>query len=1296
MPDSQILDRSRISTVDHDNPWPGPEAFREADATFFFGRDAAVKALTRLVVSNKLVIVYGRSGLGKTSLLQAGLFPKLREAFSLPVPIRMAFGHAGDTVAGLRSQVKSAIESAAATASVDRPELDVNKTMWEWFYRTEARFFGWEDPCRTGSPDEASKRVRPVLVFDQFEEAFTHGRTDAASWATTTEFFEELIDLIRGSPPTSVAAELESHPAAALEFSTGRDPCAIVISLRQEFLAELLRLRPRLPTLLDHRYEVSGMTQSDAQLVVTGPGGHLMEPGVPELIVSFVARARRSVDDLTTDDTTVDPAILSIFCRELNNKRQEPPPIPRISQGLVTGVQDQIIGDFYERCVALIGVDGRCFIEKRLVLESGFRNSAAVEEALRGGLTQASIDALIDSRLLRLDGKGPQARLELTHDVLTEPVVRSRRLRDLRDAEEAAQRALAEKQRKAQEAREREWQEREQQAKQALLERDLENARLEKELLEQRAREWKTRLGRVLLAVVLAALLMGFWVYWGRLTESERRLEVSNLVTQIEAFRKSADSPLDLSLLLAIEALQRAPSLETAQLVREISALLPRPVGRVELGGRVLGIVIDSRDDRAVTFFNGAENREAALWTLSPTASVGLLKHNGDVNGVAFSSDGSLVATVGADYKARLWDRQGKQVAEIDHAAALNDVMFRPGTRTFATVADDGLVRVWDATQTGSAMLVGQGNHETPVHVVAFNSRGDLLATSGETGVRIWSVAPNGALREVRSLTQNQPAVALQFAEDPATIARQLQWPPTDEVLVCADIGNNLKVWSLPRNASTRPPPPVVSRVDGLTTLPQDHDSDVLLNLLFVVGRDTRAPIDTSAAARSTMSLVPSELGLLRLSSSGQARLFTGDSTEPRETARFIHDGHVVAAAVSHSARLVITGDDNGSLLVWSIDPRFDSVSADGRRAAVIVDHSVEWRDSPYSPPFASLPWPGPSRRPEAIAVSPDGALIAAADKDRAVTWSPEKGATISQATLRAPEDARQASRDRVLPPLSIAAGSLLIPRTRALQVFDAASMKVRWDLVVNGIESAILSPDARYIAGLTIQRGLLVWSTAKPPTDEPTQIAVDGLMHFAFSPMESVLGVCAERHALFYDLSQPMPVFSDARAQQSASMSIQPMWSKETPCRALTFDRTGQRLAIGTNEGAVEVVDWSTRTTRAIFRAQAPIAAAAFSRSGEYLAAAGDGVLHVWNSRGEEELHFQASAVVAGPPSLAFSQDDRFILADGAAVAWRAEDVIRQACARLTRTLSADVKKYVPDSPGNRCEIPQEIQSKR
>src|SRR5678816_3921581 len=79
-----------IAALDLDHPWPGPDSFRTQDAAFFRGRDGEIKQLLQLVRRERSVVLYGASGLGKTSLINAGLIPRLGDDY-FAVPIRISY-----------------------------------------------------------------------------------------------------------------------------------------------------------------------------------------------------------------------------------------------------------------------------------------------------------------------------------------------------------------------------------------------------------------------------------------------------------------------------------------------------------------------------------------------------------------------------------------------------------------------------------------------------------------------------------------------------------------------------------------------------------------------------------------------------------------------------------------------------------------------------------------------------------------------------------------------------------------------------------------------------------------------------------------------------------------------------------------------------------------------------------------------------------------------------------------------------------------------------------------------------
>ena len=151
------------ATVDSLNPWPGLPAYQEDDAPFFRGRSEDVAALLRLVASERVTVLYGASGLGKTSLLNAGLSPALRQEHVLPVSVRLIHGandHPYD------DQLLDALAQTCRQASVEYPAVDPERsTLWEYFHRRENDFW-----------NRRNRPVVPLLIFDQFEEIFTLGR----------------------------------------------------------------------------------------------------------------------------------------------------------------------------------------------------------------------------------------------------------------------------------------------------------------------------------------------------------------------------------------------------------------------------------------------------------------------------------------------------------------------------------------------------------------------------------------------------------------------------------------------------------------------------------------------------------------------------------------------------------------------------------------------------------------------------------------------------------------------------------------------------------------------------------------------------------------------------------------------------------------------------------------------------------------------------------------------------------------------------------------------------------------
>lgn len=447
--------------VDAEHPWPGLVAFREQDSAYFRGRSAKVEDLLRLVRRERVTVLHGRSGLGKSSLLQAGLFPRLRDELHLPVYIRLSYT---EDAASLREQVLNAIrkavdaenarraEQAPGTAPIEAAPINPGETLWEHFHRKDADYW-------TGD----NQPLVPVLAFDQFEEAFTRGR-EAGRTETTAAFFEELGDLIEGRTPRGVESAVEAGKADPKDYVFTRHTYKVLIGIRADFLDELEKLeggipftgsRRGIPSLRVNRMPLEPLSGSAALMVTEAGGKELVSPEVGERIVRLVAgegsgRMRR------LEELIVDPALLSLFCRELNERRKAGGQ-SAITADIVEGSREGILTKFYDDSVRNLPPAVRRFIEDHLVTAGNYRDTVALENALATpGVTMSAIDSLVRSRLIRREERDGHVRLELTHDVLTDVVRRSRdRRRTEEEAEERArtERAAAESRTRAERAR---------------------------------------------------------------------------------------------------------------------------------------------------------------------------------------------------------------------------------------------------------------------------------------------------------------------------------------------------------------------------------------------------------------------------------------------------------------------------------------------------------------------------------------------------------------------------------------------------------------------------------------------------------------------------------------------------------------------------------------------------------------------------------------------------------------------------------------------------------------------------
>ena len=413
-------------SIDAQNPWPGLSAFDEASARFFGGRDDEAAELVRLVGQAHVGLVFGKSGLGKTSLLQAGLFPRLRRVDIFPVYLRL---NVRERAGPLVEQLTDAMHKAFALHGVESFEADPGDRLWEQLHDVRATWWSAHN-----------RPLLPLLVLDQFEEVFTLGAENSAA---IEQLRLDLADLIENRIPARLAARSES--GAALErLDLRAQRYKLLLCFREDFLPDIEAWRRDIPSLMRNRLRLLPMSAEQARRVVCGEtaGGRsheLVDDETAREIVRFVAaaqpregdpgRAARRGAEPGWDRLEIEPALLSLVASGLNERRRALGQ-NTIDAGLLRKTGAAIVGDFYERCVADMAPATRRFIEDELITEGGFRNSYPLDDALEQRLIGADeVRRLVDRRLLRIEHQLGVDRLELIHDRLTE-VVREHRDRE--------------------------------------------------------------------------------------------------------------------------------------------------------------------------------------------------------------------------------------------------------------------------------------------------------------------------------------------------------------------------------------------------------------------------------------------------------------------------------------------------------------------------------------------------------------------------------------------------------------------------------------------------------------------------------------------------------------------------------------------------------------------------------------------------------------------------------------------------------------------------------------------------
>ena len=287
--------------------YPGVRPFETEDKDLFFGRTRDIADLSDMIALERLLVLFGKSGYGKSSLINAGIIPQLNAdaeddaAALMPIVVRLGSYVEGTSASPIESILSRLDEKAKYTeGSQFLDGLMSERALWYQFKRRQNSPFGGQGGSRF------------LLIFDQFEEFFTY------PLAQQTAFKTQLAELLYQDTPQNVreAAPTLSKDQRRLLAQTLE--VKVLFAIRADRMSLLDSMKDKLPAILQKRYELKGLSEEQAKEAIEKPA-KIAHPQFVTPPFDYTAAALNTIIEELSDNRTksIESFLVQIACAEI-------------------------------------------------------------------------------------------------------------------------------------------------------------------------------------------------------------------------------------------------------------------------------------------------------------------------------------------------------------------------------------------------------------------------------------------------------------------------------------------------------------------------------------------------------------------------------------------------------------------------------------------------------------------------------------------------------------------------------------------------------------------------------------------------------------------------------------------------------------------------------------------------------------------------------------------------------------------------------------------------------------------